>query len=313
MTANSLDRFLTVHETVRAQAPWYRRGNATLALQSLSLIIDDADRRAPVLRAAEVAFHQATPWWSTMAGPLGDAVVARALARSEDPAAFAQRVRAIEGLFKQWRLPRFGFMPPMAAAWLAFHTDPEVTAALPRMKAILAAWKKDHPWLTTGDDLLAAAMHAVRGAHPDRVGRLVEDRYQALHQSGLWRGQSLQRAAQLAALHPARGPERLASRTKALRIAFRAHRTRIDVQRYTPVTLLALLDATPDSLAEDVVQTQRRLKRAKVASTHGFIIASSLVANDHSRELGAALQGASLAQMVAVLQAQSAAVAAAAS
>ena len=49
--------------------------------------------------------------------------------------------------------------------------------------------------------------------------------------------------AQLAALHPARGPERLASRTKALRIAFRAHRTRIDVQRYTPVTLLALLDA----------------------------------------------------------------------
>lgn len=312
MTA-SIDRFLAVHETVRAQAPWHRRGASTLSLQSLGLVIAGADDRAGLLRAAEVAFHQATPWWSTMSGPLGDAVVAQALARSEDPARLAARVRAIQGLFKQWRLPRFGFMPPLAAAWLAFHDDVAVSAALPRMKAILAAWKQDHPWLTTGDDLLAAAQHAVRGAHPDRVGRLVEERYQALRQAGLWRGQSLQRAAQLAALHPARGPERLATRMKKLRIAFRAERLRVDVQRYTPVTTLALLDAAPRTLASEVMATKARLRRHKVGGPGRFLVACALVANDHSLELGAALQGASLAQLVAILQAQSAAVVAAAS
>jgi hypothetical protein len=310
--ATSLDRFLLVHSTVRANAPWHRRASPALALQSLSLVIDDADDRATRLRDAEVAFHQATPWWSTMSGPLGDAVAARALARGEDPARFAQRVRAIQGLFKQWRLPRVGWMPPLAASWLAFHDDAEVTAALPRTRAILAAWKVDHPWLTGGDDLLSAVLHAVRGAHPDRVGRMVEDRYQSLRGVGLWRGQSLQRAAQLAALQPKLSPERLAERTRALRIAFRARGFRVDVQRYTPATMLALLDRRPEALADEVIDTRVRLKTAKVPWGHRFDLAACLVSNDHSADLGEALQGACLAQFVAVLQAQAAAAGAAA-
>ena len=308
---NSLDRFLAVHQIVRAQAPWHRRGNCTLSLQALSLVIEDADHLAPDLRAAEIAFQKASPWWSTMSGPLGDAVVARALARGEDPTRFAHRVQAIQGLFKQWRIPRFGFMPPLAAAWLAFHDDLAVSAALPRIIAILDAWKADHPWLTTGDDLLAAALHALRGAHPDRVGRQVEERYQALRTVGLWRGQSLQRAAQLAALHPGQGTERLAVRMRDLRVAFRSHRLLVDVQRYTPMTMLALLDAPPAAVAEEVLAARAQLKAARIQGPQRFMLAASLVANDHSRELGAALQGASLAQMVAVLQAQTAAVAAA--
>ncbi len=309
--STSLDRFLLVHAAVRENAPWHRRTSPALALQSLSLVIDGADDRAGRLREAEVAFHQATPWWSTMSGPLGDAVAARALARGVEPGRFAQRVRAIQGLFKQWRLPRMGWMPPLAAAWLAFHDDAEVTAALPRTKAILAAWKADHPWLTGGDDLLAAALHALRGAHPDRVGRMVEDRYQSLRRVGLWRGQSLQRAAQLAALQPKLSPERLAQRTRALRIAFRARRFRVDVQRYTPATILALLDRPPEVLADEVMDGRARLKAAKVPWGHRFDLAACLVSDQHASDLGEALQGACLAQIVAVLQGQAAAAAAA--
>ncbi len=309
--SSSLDRFLVVHAAVRANAPWHRRASPALALQSLSLVIDDADERALSLRDAEVAFQQATPWWSTMSGPLGDAVAARALARGEDPARFAQRVRAIHGLFKQWRLPRAGWVPPLAAAWLALHDDAEVTAALPRARAILGAWKSDHPWLTGGDDLLAAVLHALRGAHPDRVGRMVEARYQSLRGVGLWRGQSLQRAAQLSALQPTLSPERLAERTRALRIAFRARGFRVDVQRYTPATILALLDRRSEELADDVIATRARLKKAKVPWGHRFDLAACLVSNDHSEDLGEALQGACLAQFVAVLQGQAAAAAAA--
>lgn len=280
---------------------WFGPSPMTRAAQSATLVLYDREDLAAALPDAHTRLSESLHWFSALRGAIGDSLLPLALVRGVDPADLPDRTAAVLARFKAHRLPRLAQYPVAAAAWLALQ-DEQDDAVVARMAAILGEWKKDHPLITSANDLHAAALHAVGPHAPGEIRGLVERRYLALRQAGFtWAPGTLQRAAQLAALRPSVGAAELADRYA--RIA--EHRVsagdRVRGVEREAMVLLANSPGDAAELARAYRSADDALARAKgLGRPLRAVLAAGLVAADQGAQADDALQSSNLAAISAL-------------
>ena len=296
-------RYLTTYQTLKDQRSWYETSQTLCAAHALLLVLGHReDRVGDVLRATE-KLKEASQWFSSLRGVLGESLAVFCLARGVDPALVPPRSEAVRARFKESELPYVGPWAVLGSAVLGLEEDALIERALPRISSIYHRWQKDHPWLTGGDDLVAAVLHALESRSPGEVAQDVEDRYRALNGAGAARGNSLQRAAQFGALGNSLPANVLAGRFGV----FAEHLKRLGYRRavqYVDATcLVAMVDGPIEKLAEEVFETLETISRVHpwVDQALRFNMATALVVSDRSRGSNMALQSHLLLMVVSSL------------
>ncbi len=293
---------------------------AAMGLAAADLPADAADR----LEEAAAALKQEAGWGQSAAGPTRFVLAAMIVRRGLDPRDVWGAVEQTRREMKHHKLR--GGRAAIAAFLLVISAGgrPADAATLDRMRAILEAWKEDHPWLTGNDDVPMAALHAGRGEDPALVAARVESVYQALHQLGYGRGNQLQLASHLLAVGPAAGVD-AAQRFHSIAGALGRQGLRVGRDRYDEAALLALTPGDPEQLAAEAAAVRERLRQAAggglaaffsgLSGDLAFSMAVGVVLARHAGEvsddLEAPADAAALGLAQAALEAQQAAAVAA--
>lgn len=301
-------RFVALYQHLRYEASHLGPMQLVSAGQAATLVLAERDELVRALPGAMEQMSEATALLSGLQGGLGQTLVALALVRGVEPATLPSRTDFIRGRFTEHGIPRKGLWPELAAGWLALEPDAVVDQVLPRIAAIMAAWKQDHPWITGHDDLHAAVLHALGTAPVRDVRRLTEDRYIALKAAGFtWAPDTLQRAAQLAALYPQVSAGDVGRRFKTLREDLRFAGKPASGAEREAVVLLACTNASESQLAADYTAALSQLYDGGLGrfwdARNRAVLAAGLVAADHFADQRAAVQGMTLAAIVAAIHA----------
>lgn len=200
------------------------------------------------------------------------------------------RQRAIEktlAVYKMMKVERFrrSSYLVVAACQIAIETDEsDFSATVGRARDYYRGMRSQHFFVTSERDYIAAALLAVSRIDPQSGLLSLETIHRAL-KAKIYSGRGVQGIAQ--ALLMGRADEGGTERALALREAFRKRKLRLDRDyNYQLIGLLALLGADTDTLADEVVDAFRYMRKLKGFSAWSInkyelvLIAASLVATD---------------------------------
>jgi hypothetical protein len=223
------------------------------------------------------------------------------------------RIRETLEALKSHGLRKGGTHPFLAALLLVLDADGGSVRwdKIKLMKRIVDRWADDHRFLTGVDDYPMAAMHAARGADPERLGMEVEEIYKALRRAKFSMGNQLQLVSHLM-MFSGQGPLVNAERFCRMAAALKENGQRVWQSQYDEVALLVLSGVGVDEAAERVVAYRDRLRAVKPRpqASIAFSIAAGMVLAEEG-ERAATLTGpeaaANLRSVQAIIEAQQAA------
>lgn len=308
--------YLRTFEDLRRKKRW-TTNTMVLRFAALGLAsVELADPHAKLERVASDLRDRAG-WFGPLRSDVRYVVAAMLLGRGLSAAQVHPKVVRTRKALGRYRLPRGATQRTFAALLLVLHENGGTVPPhnLERMERIYQCWKQEHRWLTGGDDLPTAALHATRDESPEQLTRRIEEAYDALHRAEFRRGNQLQLASHLLALHPG-GVARAAQRFGRIVQSFRSERLRINSSHYDEVAILTLAEDPPAALVKRVLGYRDELRdaRPKPDKNLAFSLAAGLALAEQARRLGDAssLPGLSMLRSVqAILDAQAAAAVAA--
>ncbi len=325
--ARVLASFTAIVEALTARHRW--ESSVMLRLAALTVAGMEPEDAVERVEAAAEALREGSTFWSPLRTALRYVLAGIVARRGLDGAAVAAAVPPTLDRFRRHRLPRSDHAAVIAAFLLvAEHGGaPPGDGVVARMAEIMAAWKRDHRWLTGANDLPLAALHALRDEPVADLARRVEGIYTELARRGLKRGEHLQTASQLLALAPWEGPEAADALARVGRAgADLGERPRRGL--YDEAALVALAGGDTEAMVREIVAVREALTRARTSRGRRLIgpfsagvlqltsIATSLVLIAHAERLErhdvASDANALLAARAALAAQQAAAVAAAA-
>lgn len=282
--------YLQTFEALRRKKRWTTNimvlRFAALGLASVEL----ADPHAQLERIASDLRDRAG-WFGPLRSEVRYVVAAMLLRRGLSAAQVHPQVVRTRKALRRYRLPRTAMQTTFAALLLVLHENGGAVPArnLERMERIYQCWKQEHFWLTSRDDLPAAALHAMREESPESLTRRIEEAYAALRRARFRRGNQLQLVSHLMALDP-HGVVKAVQRFERIAHSFRSERQRILVSHYDEVAILALTEDPPAKLVKRVLDTCRALRaaRPKPGKELAFSLAAGLVLAEYARRLGEA-------------------------
>lgn len=311
-----IERYLSMFRKIEKSGRWKISGvqRRTVALILATVPLDDPYE---ALESAAAELRRRSGWFGPLSSPIRYSVAAMVIRRGLPPGRVHDRTERALDAMKGRGLPWAGPTRVLAAVLLAMHDEgTRIPAAVfERMAAIHRLWKKDHPWITGGDDYPMLALHAMGDASAEALSARIEETYQELRTAGLPRGNALQLTTQILAVLPWSAGE-AAGRFISLLDAFEARGERMRRSRYDECALLSLVPEAPDRLVDDVLDDRDRLRCAKPRPSHevAFGIATGLRLarlEGNSGEWHGVGDLAAVRQVQVVVEAQQAAMAAA--
>ncbi len=220
--------------------------------------------------------------------------VAAMISLENDRQRAIDKTLAVYNMMKGERFHRSSYMV-IAACRIAVGTDEANFApVVARAREYYQGMRSRHFFVTSERDYIAATLLALTGIDPQSGLSGLDTMHKEL-KTKISSGRGAQSIAQ--ALLMGRAGEGGTERALALREAFRSRKLRLDRDyNYPLIGLLALLGADTDTLADEVVDTFRHMRKLKGFSAWSIykfellLIASSLVAIDFaSRDDGGAV------------------------
>ena len=153
---------------------------------------------------------------------------------------------------------------------------------------IFTRMRKDHPWLTSGDDYPLSILLASSQDSVDTIMKEIEDLYNSLHRIGFNRGNGLQYLAHILSLS-SENYEYNVSRCKALYDYFRQNNMKVYSSNYGALGLLTLMADRSQEAAQDVLIVNKYLREDRTIRWLGketlFLTAVALASNILLRNL----------------------------
>ena len=314
-SADPIVRYLDTFERLRARKRWstetdtFRFVALTLGAAGSSVDHDHLEETASGLK-------KRARWTSPLKSEIRYVVAAMILRRGLDPGTIHQRVFEARDAFKPHRIPSRGTGPTLAALLLALHGEgrPVPEHHVDRLARIYRRWRKDHMWLTSANDLPAAALHATRDASVEVLTADIERAYERLREAGFWRGNPLQLVSHLLAVDP-RGTDTGIQRFCVVAERLRSAGEHVRPSRYDEMAMLALTQETPPRVVDRVLQYRDRLRQARKRPSKdlAFSLAAGIELAEDTERAGERSAGdlTALQALRAILDAQQAATAAA--
>lgn len=146
----------------------------------------------------------------------------------------------------------YTYRPVTAYTLLLICEETKIDEKITKAFEIFTEMRKDHPWLTSGDDyplsvLLASSEESIRTIMND-----IESLYHSLNKVGLSRGNGLQFLSHILSLS-AESNENKAARCKMLYDFFKQNKLKVYSTNYASLGLLTLLAEKSQEAAQEVV------------------------------------------------------------
>ncbi|MEO0651786.1 MAG: DUF4003 family protein [Planctomycetota bacterium] len=312
-------RMVEIADAIAARKRWFQGWNS-LRFAGLGLIVSSgsADQIADDLFGCAEGLKSALPWWSSLRNDLRFCVASFLVTHGRGANEFLEAFEPSRRRFRDLRLPKSEVHEALACLVLMDRVPGAVPTQeqVERLNAMYRGMKEHHPYLTGRDDYAAAALLASTEDSVERVLERVERLYQALRDLRFHRGNQLQLAAHL--LYFADGTdEDLAARFRQLYDAFKAEGLWMYDGDFDEIAVLASVNVPTHDVVERVLTDRRRLREEltpKPSAQQGFELASAtalLTLAQLSDAPSEAFTGHQLARIVALVQAQQAAIVAA--
>ena len=303
--------YLETFERLRARKRW---STDTATYRFVALTLGAAGDRVSHDRLEEVAagLRKRAGWTSPLRSEIRYVVAAMILRRDLDPAGVHRQVIATRDRFREHGVKRRGTGATLAALLLVLQAEGKRVpkAHLDRLARIYAQWRADHFWLTDGNDLPAAALHAGRELSVESLTGDIQRAYARLRDAGFRRGNQLQLVSHLLAVDP-RGTDNAIQRFAVVADRLRESGERVGTGRYDEVAVLALTQSSPGHVVDRVLRYRDRLRSARPRPSKdlAFSLAAGIELAEDSEKAGERNAGdlAALQSIRAILDAQQAA------
>ena len=309
--------YLETFERLRARKRW---STDTATYRFVALTLGAAGGRISHDRLEVVAagLRRRAGWTSPLRSEIRYVVAAMILRRDLDAARVHHQVIATRDSFREHGIKRRGTGATLAALLLVLQAEGKRVpkSQLDRLARIFAQWRADHFWLTDGNDLPAAALHAGRELSVESLTGDVQRAYARLRDAGFRRGNQLQLVSHLLAVDP-RGTDNAIQRFAVVADHLRKAGERVGTGRYDEVAVLALTQGSPGHVVGRVLRYRDRLRgaRPRPSKDIAFSLAAGIELAEDSEKAGERSAGdlAALQSIRAILDAQQAATIAAVS
>ncbi|MEM6990138.1 MAG: DUF4003 family protein [Myxococcota bacterium] len=273
---------------------------------------------AATVRAQDKQLADNLGWFSNIGGSIRIMIAALLVKSGDSAPAFLAEAQRVQTLFRAAKIRRGSIYEVIAILVMRIRSGAPIRDEdVDRFKAIYEELKRYHWFLTGPDDFPACAILVGQPGTPEVIGAKIEAIYRALHKhSDLWRGESLQTAANILYLSGLE-PMEIAERFRKITEAFRAAGVRIGQAEYDEVAILCFLARPVEGIVKSVVDGRDRMRAnlkgvtKSMAFSLGTSIAFVRLVAGHEN-LGPLADAKVLIDMQAIIAARQAAMAAAA-
>ena len=303
--------YLETFERLRARKRW-STDTATYRFVALTLGAAGGHVSHDRLEETAAGLRKRAGWTSPLRSEIRYVVAAMILRRDLDAAGVHRQVIATRDRFREHGVKRRGTGATLAALLLVLQAEGKrvPNAHLDRLARIYAQWRADHFWLTDGNDLPAAALHAGRELSVESLTGDIQRAYARLRDAGFRRGNQLQLVSHLLAVDP-RGTDNAIQRFAVVADHLRSAGERVGTGRYDEVAVLALTQSSPGHVVDRVLRYRDRMRSARPRPSKdlAFSLAAGIELAEDSEKAGERNAGdlAALQSIRAILDAQQAA------
>lgn len=193
-----------------------------------------------------------------------------------------------EKCLKEYGFRSYTYRPVSAYTLLLTCEEEKIDERIVKAHEIFSRMKKNHPWLTSGDDYPLSILLAASDNSLENIIDQIENLYDDLHRAGFSRGNGLQYLSHILSLTPDSDREK-ALRCKELYDFFKVRKLKIYSANYGSLGLLTLLSGKSREAAEEVVETSRYLRENRSMRWLGketvFLTAASLVSAKYIKNM----------------------------
>jgi hypothetical protein len=279
--ADPLERYKELYAALAVPASWLS-DKVPLRLASVCLLTTpgDATLLAATLRRRDADLRVRLGWLTSVAPAVRLLLSAQMVKYGDDPDAFVDEVERVREMFRAVELRRGSVYEALAVLVLRRVNagGPISLAQVERLRDIYAAMKRHHWFLTGPEDFPACAMLVGRPEDPTTIGDGTDAIYRALlERADLWRGDSLQTAANLLYLAGVE-PATIAERYALILAGFREAGTRIGQAQYDELAILCFLAWPVERIVSVVAGFRERLRErnSTLGKTEALNLAASL-------------------------------------
>lgn len=187
-----------------------------------------------------------------------------------------------------------------------------------RMKNFYSNMKKNHPWLTTADDYVLAAVLATSDLDIEKTSEEMEICYKLLNEKAFVKGNSLQSLSQILALGE-EDAENKCSRAVSLYNELKSEKCKLRYDGLASLGMLTLIASNDIKIVEEVKEVYKYIKEKdgygifSIEKSHIVMLAISLAADSYIERIQKGLIDITLANSInaIVIAQQQAAIAAA--
>jgi hypothetical protein len=198
-----------------------------------------------------------------------------------DPEAKFDNLLDYEERLKNGGFRSYTYRPVTAYTLLLVCEPNKIDARIAKAFAIFTDMRKNHPWLTSGDDYPLSVLLAGNDRPVSVIMEEIEELYQALNEAGFHRSNGLQFLSHILSLSRENVKEK-AARCRKLYRYFEENKLKVYASNYGSLGLLTLLEDQSEKAARDVKEMCDYLRKERGIRWLGretlFLTATSLVA-----------------------------------
>jgi len=197
-----------------------------------------------------------------------------------DPEAKFDVLLDYENKLKAIGFRSYTYRPVTAYTLLLTCAPKQVDQIIAKAYEIFKEMKKNHPWLTSGDDYPLSVLLAVTQRPVSVLMEEIESIYQELKEAGFHKSNGLQFLSHILSLSREKNKDK-AGRCRRLYEYFMEHNLKVYTRNYGSLGLLTLLEDQSDRAAINVVEMSEYLRKERSIRWLGkealFLTATSLV------------------------------------
>ncbi|MCH4886576.1 DUF4003 domain-containing protein [Acidaminobacter sp. JC074] len=289
-------------------------------LVALNYVIQDKEVDSEYIKAFNKEIKERTGMFSPFRGNMQFAIAGLLTAEYDDPSSQLETMLRYQDTLKSVGFKQSTYLPTALYALLKCdEMSPNMLAE--RAKGVYDDMKKNHPFLTSGDDYALAILLANSGRDP----QVLERYYSAMSSEGFSKANGLQMLSHILSFSE-RDVQSTVKRCVQIKRTLKENKLNITSDYYPAIGLMTLLDDENDELLNALVETSNTLRSQKgykwLGKGMNVMIASALIASEYVKEKETSLMTTSLqvsiqsiiaAQQAAMIAAVSASTAVAAS
>lgn len=197
-----------------------------------------------------------------------------------DPESKFDTLLAYEDKLKEYGFRSYNYRPVTAYTLLLSCESRKTEMRITKAYEIFTEMKKNHPWLTSGDDYPVAILLAASEKPVISILANIEELYTALHEIGFNRGNGLQYLSHILGMSEENCKAK-AARCRKIYDIFRQNKLKIYSNNYGSLGLLTLLEERSQKAVREVLQMCDYLREDRSIRWLGretvFLTAASLV------------------------------------